>query len=370
MTAFRRLALLTTGATYFLVFVGGLVRVSGAGLGCPDWPKCFGRWIPPTSLDQLPPDIDPSTFNITLAWIEYINRLVGVTVGFLILAVAVLAIRHFRKTPRVLYSSLAAAILVAIQGWQGSQVVASELEPLIVTIHMVLALVIVSLLIFATLESYTVSAERDKRTAEFPRYIRTLIGVLWPVTIIQIILGSQVRQALETVASQYPRMSNAQWFAHVGAINELHLIVGILVGLLTVYTGLVVLRSDAGKAATVRYVVFGMMALVVLQAGSGLKLLVSGVPALTDLFHLWFASLYIGLLLVLWSVVRGPVRLAFEWGTGFRKLAATTLVFVILMGVGAWLVIDQAMQSREQTALANNTSGTTRTVDVIPSEHP
>ncbi len=75
MKRFRHLALFATFATYFAIFMGGLVRVSGAGLGCPDWPKCFGRWFPPTSLSQLPPEIDPSLFNLTLAWIEYINRL-------------------------------------------------------------------------------------------------------------------------------------------------------------------------------------------------------------------------------------------------------------------------------------------------------
>ena len=71
--------------TYLLIFIGGLVRVSGAGMGCPDWPKCFGRWIPPTSLSQLPDYIDPEKFNLVLAWVEYLNRLFGALVGLIIL---------------------------------------------------------------------------------------------------------------------------------------------------------------------------------------------------------------------------------------------------------------------------------------------
>ena len=80
MNTFRNFSYLSTGLTYLLIFVGGLVRVAGAGMGCPDWPKCFDRWIPPTSLEQLPDHIDPAKFNIVLAWIEYSNRLFGALV--------------------------------------------------------------------------------------------------------------------------------------------------------------------------------------------------------------------------------------------------------------------------------------------------
>jgi cytochrome c oxidase assembly protein subunit 15 len=154
MRNFRRLAYLTVLAVYFLIFVGGLVRVAGAGLGCPDWPKCFGHWIPPLSVEEIPADVDPSSFNLTLAWIEFGNRLVGMSVGLLVLATALLAIKVHRREPRILFPSLAAALLTAYQGWQGGQVVASELKPIIVSLHLFLSFLIVSLLVYVAQRSH------------------------------------------------------------------------------------------------------------------------------------------------------------------------------------------------------------------------
>src|SRR2546422_10799037 len=153
LSSFQRLALWTTATTYFLILVGGLVRASGAGLGCPDWPRCFGSWIPPASAAQLPSRFDPSLFNPTLMWTEYLNRLLGVTVGFLIFATAVSAGRHHRREPRILGATVAALLLTGLQGGLGGRVVANELAAWVVTIEMIVALAIVQVLLYATVRS-------------------------------------------------------------------------------------------------------------------------------------------------------------------------------------------------------------------------
>ena len=96
------------------------MRVAGAGMGCPDWPKCFGRWIPPTSLEQLPDHIDPAKFNIVLAWIEYGNRLFGALVGLSIAITLYLGIKYCSHLPRIKWPLIAAFSLTLFEGWLGS----------------------------------------------------------------------------------------------------------------------------------------------------------------------------------------------------------------------------------------------------------
>jgi len=242
MNVFRRFAFLTTLATYGVIFLGGLVRVSGAGLGCPDWPRCFGRWIPPFDPSQIPPGIDAANFNFTLAWIEYFNRLGGVVIGLLIVATALLAVRYYRRNLKVLAPTVAAAVLVAVQGWLGSVVVASELEPVIVTLHMVLALVIVSLLLFATQESHYEAEAAPESGPLYPARLRLMVGVLWLLAILQVMLGAQVREALEHTAAEFPLWSTGHWLSQIGMIDDVHLVLGVVVAFLTAYVGYAVIK--------------------------------------------------------------------------------------------------------------------------------
>jgi heme a synthase len=208
LSSFQSLALWTTGITYLLILVGGLVRASGAGLGCPDWPKCFGSWIPPASAADLPAGFDASQFNPRLMWTEYLNRLLGVTVGLLILATLISAWRHHRRAPRIFWPTLAAFLLVGFQGWLGGVVVQQELAAWIVTIHMLVALVIVSLLLYATVHGFLLSAddadngddadpEAQSPRADEGRALARATLALMVVTLIQVALGTQVREHVD-----------------------------------------------------------------------------------------------------------------------------------------------------------------------------
>ncbi len=178
--SFRRFAIATIAAVYFLIFVGGLVRASGSGMGCPDWPKCFGRWVPPTSESQLPADYQErwaehgygeARFNVWRTWTEYGNRMIGVVIGFLILATLLLSLRFRREDPALVWWCAAALVLVGFNGWLGSVVVSTNLEPWIITAHMLAALAVVAALLLALEREarHELAAARRRGDARRPR---------------------------------------------------------------------------------------------------------------------------------------------------------------------------------------------------------
>lgn len=296
---FKILALVSTLVTYFLIFVGGLVRVSGAGLGCPDWPKCFGRWIPPTSIDQLPADIDPNLFNFTLAWIEYINRLIGMITGLLIAVTAIIAIKNFRRYPKILIPSIIAALLVAVQGWQGGRVVASALEPFMITIHMLLAFIIVSLILYVYLQSRLL--EKPELSIGGIGQSKIWLIVLYLVAIVQVVIGTQMRSGLEHIQENFPLLNPIEWIEKLGPVNQLHTLLGFIVIALAIYVTIDLMRRETGNQAYFKYTIFTIDVLFILQIIIGFILVQLGIPAIVQILHLWFSSLIIGGLLVLIS---------------------------------------------------------------------
>src|SRR5918993_361657 len=139
LTRFQRLAVLTLATAILLVTVGVIVRATDSGLGCPDWPLCYGQLLPP--LD------DPK------AWIEWLHRTIAALIGFEILGLAVLAVRDHRDRPSLLWPSIGAVGLVGFQAWLGRETVRLGNSGESVTAHLAAAMLLVGVLVFVTVRA-------------------------------------------------------------------------------------------------------------------------------------------------------------------------------------------------------------------------
>lgn len=301
LNTYQKVAITTVFAVLFLIFVGGLVRAAGAGLGCPDWPKCFGMWIPPTSAAGLPAGFDASGFNVFKTWTEYINRLVGVVIGFLILATFLLSFRYRKDNPAVFYSSAAAFVMVLIQGWLGGRVVLTGLSEWLITIHMMLAMAIMTVLLYAA-----VKATKDFFEIEVdPGIRRWLYGTgtaLFMLTIAQLILGTQVREAVDIIKDGTAAPPREQWISMIGKIDEYHRTFSWAVFLPSV--AVFYLGYRKASSALLQKVTLGIMAVVLFQIALGAGLYYLGMPPAFQVFHLLGAAVMICLEVLLLLILK------------------------------------------------------------------
>ena len=221
LNLYQKTALSTIAATLFLIMVGGIVRAAGAGLGCPDWPKCYGLWIPPMHVSDLPSGFDVDSFNAFKTWTEYVNRLIGVLVGFFIAANFLTSLRYRRSKPTVTISSLLALILVLSQAWLGGQVVRSGLASGMITLHMLLAMIIVGVLLYASFKSKEDFVELQMSQKSKHRFLQLGIGI-GVLSIIQMVLGTQVRESIDVVKIGMGLTDRSLWIEQLGIIYKIH----------------------------------------------------------------------------------------------------------------------------------------------------
>lgn len=302
---FQRLALLTVIVVYILILIGGIVRSTGSGMGCPDWPKCFGSWVPPTEVSQLPANYQEIfgtklkgevEFNAIKTWIEYINRLFGVFTGLLIFGTLLASIPFLKRDRPIFYMSLLAFLLVGFQGWLGAKVVSSELAPIMVTLHMLLAIVIVFVLIYTMARSFVGSVlieEVREKTFINKWLVWTLI-----LSLIQVLLGTQVREVMDEVMNKLGEAGRNQWVDNLGLKFYIHRSYSIL--LLGLHVGLIFwLRKSIQQEGILYRLSVALLAMVIIEIATGIVLAYWSVPAFAQPIHLTLATIALGLQFVL-----------------------------------------------------------------------
>ena len=217
---FKTFGLISLTLVYLLILAGGIVRSTGSGMGCPDWPKCFGRFIPPTKVSELPFNYQEIykeklhgevLFNPTKTWIEYINRLLGALTGLSVLFTTILALKEKR---RIFVYSLFALLFVVANAVLGKYVVDSFLLPGVVTSHMILTIAVIFFLMKA------IYYEQEKIIAN--KKLRRLILINLIGIAIQIILGTQVRENMDLVIQEFGENNKHLWIDNLNVIYIVH----------------------------------------------------------------------------------------------------------------------------------------------------
>lgn len=314
ISTFRKLSFSTLIAVLFLILVGGVVRTTGSGMGCPDWPKCFGQWIPPTTVAQLPADYkeqyaqyreaknvkfagylkkvglvetankltdDPAVlieadFNALKTWIEYVNRLVGAVIGLFILGVFAYSLKFLKSRPLLPILATSILVMVLFQGWFGSIVVSTNLTTWTITIHMLLALLIVAMLVVLW-EVAGAQFSLDMSTESW----LMLIGMV--ILFSQIVMGTKVRESVDVIAQTGSDRST--WIGSLGSIFVFHRSFSWIVLIIHVIIYLRLNKIDELRPLSL-YLFSAVLAVML----SGIAMAYASIPAFVQPLHLLIAT--------------------------------------------------------------------------------
>ncbi|MFK7865416.1 MAG: heme A synthase [Pseudohongiellaceae bacterium] len=308
---YRKMAVVTLAAVYFLILVGATVRASGAGMGCPDWPTCFGQWVPPTSEAQLPADYQAvyaelgyadTRFNVVKTWTEYLNRLIGVSIGLMIFVTALLSWKVRQVDPTIMRASVAAFLMVGFQGWLGSKVVASNLQPGMITVHMLVALAIVATLLYALAQSRRRLMESQPIHCIDPRFSKWLAVVIG-MTVLQVAMGTQVREMTDIIKEAQGEELRSTWINAQPWFFYVHRSFSAIVLLSNLWLLRIVI-SSLGWQHTLSRLCISMIVIIGFSVISGATLGHFGMPALVQPTHLLAASLLFGIQFLIWMSYR------------------------------------------------------------------
>ncbi|MDI9874743.1 COX15/CtaA family protein [Flectobacillus rivi] len=303
---FRKLGLVTIVSIYLLVLAGGIVRSTGSGMGCPDWPKCFGMWVPPTEVSQLPPNYQEIyaeklhgevEFNSVKTWIEYVNRLVGAFTGIVVFGVFVASFSYRKRDKKLIFLSFLSVILIGANAALGKFVVDSFLKPGVVTAHMLLAILVVFVLLYSIARAWSEVIETEKVTNK-PTLNKILL-LLLILSTAQVLIGTQVREAIDKIiANPIFGYDRSTWIEQLGLSFYIHRSFSLV--LLGLHVYLIIQLKKNIQAEGILYKFFkALVLLVIVEIVSGAVMAYFSVPAYIQPVHLTLAIVALGLQFVI-----------------------------------------------------------------------
>ena len=271
-----------------VILAGAVVRTTQSGMGCPDWPTCFGKWIPPTSADELPPDFErylrqqdiDHTFNAFHTWTEYLNRLLGALLGLLVFIQFVWSFLLYRKSrSAIVWSCFAIVLLTGFQGWLGKKVVDANLAPVKVTLHLFGALGILALALFIVFLQQQAAAVRNSKVARVAMVSLVLL-------LVQMLLGTAVRAQIDVIAKSLDYGYRDLWIGKLNYWFYIHRSFSLVVTALCVYQ-FWLFRKYIGKTLSNQLV----LACVAYTVAAGVVMAYFYMPAWVQPVHLLFSAL-------------------------------------------------------------------------------
>ena len=305
-----------------VILAGSLVRMTGSGMGCPDWPKCFGYFIPPTDVSQIEwksntnfkkgiiikfeerlifakddfksgsyidlnnwndyTKHDYSDFDPVKTWIEFLNRLIGVVAGLATLSMLFLSISLWKKKKTIFFISLAIVLGMGFQAWLGKLVVDSNLAPYKITTHMLMALVIVSLLIYSIFlikgNIYNIVVQNNS--------LKILIVFSVLISLIQITIGTQVREFVDIQYESFGPEKKEMWLTNPNFYFYFHRSFSILIFLVNL-----ILFYLAYRKKMYLGIIEKIMFIIFLEIVVGIAMYYGDFPLLSQPIHLILATL-------------------------------------------------------------------------------
>jgi len=315
---------------YLVILAGSVVRATGSGMGCPDWPRCFGYYIPPTDPAQL--DFHPAQeytkgmmiiqndtlwrakekftsgatftyehwekypvhnyakFVVAQTWTEYINRLMGALSGLASLVLLFYAIRR-RKTDGIsLLLVLVHLVVIGFVAWLGKVVVDSNLKPVTITLHMLCALIMVFIMIIIRYRARNLAGIFERSAVGKRLHLLVVFALLF--TLAQIILGTQVRQQIDELTKSSADGSRETWIAQLTSQYTVHFSMAMILLGVNVYLWFALRRKNLTAAA--KTVLNANILIVLGTYVAGVVMHNFGVPAFVQPVHLFLAMVLAG----------------------------------------------------------------------------
>ncbi|HAB36221.1 MAG TPA: heme A synthase [Cryomorphaceae bacterium] len=331
----RRLLQASILLTLLVILAGSVVRMTGSGMGCPDWPTCFGLIVPPTQESQV--TFQPSTlyepgqmivrndtlwvaretiissgrdfnpaqweaytrhdyavFNPVHTWIEYINRLLGALLGLPVVLATVWIFWRVKSHPKWAFTMLGALLLLGFEAWLGKVVVDGNLVPHQITYHMAGAFLLLALLtavyrsVSSEWELHALRAETQREGLEAERQkAYRLFLILIGLLAVQIVMGTQVREEVDVLIKAFGlEADRSSWIAQLPAGLLVHrsfslLILGVSYGLYRKSFGLGGLKVRAA----------GVLYILLLETALGAAMYYFAIPRFMQPMHLLLSAI-------------------------------------------------------------------------------